>query len=152
MRAVQLHDIADVEGYVRAAIAKTSIEFPCRDDREELVSEGLISLCDLARRYTPRLEGYAQDGSFAGWASKILPLRLISAWHTMNPEHVLRTTPGGQRQWEYLDVPDSWEAKNDANEAAFDSTSIAMAFSEDNMRRVGDFTPVLQPLGASMAA
>jgi hypothetical protein len=100
-KAIPLHDIDDAEGFVRANIARSKLVLT-RQEREELVAEGMVIICELAMKFQPRLDGYDRDGSFAGYASSLLGRKLSDAWHRMNPSHVLRTQPDGTRKWEYL--------------------------------------------------
>lgn len=121
---VPIHDIADAEGFVIATI-NTKLKAITMDDREELVSEGLVILFDLARRYDPAKDRPSTKPghvcktarcckpSFAGYASYLLPRKLLDAWHRMHPEHVLRTQPDGSRKYEYLPKPASLEGSSD---------------------------------------
>lgn len=102
---VVLHDVLDVEAFVRATIRKVNLRMTT-EEHDELVAEGVAIMVKLAQRYEPRRAGYDRDGTFAGYAAKYLPLRLSEAWHRMHPGHSFVTDPQtGVRGWVYDDVP-----------------------------------------------
>ncbi len=101
MEAVALHDIRDVNMFVRNALDKAPIRLETQEF-EELVGEGLVILYELAAKYEPHREGYARAGSFAGYAAMFLPKRMTDAWHRSHPEHRYITLPDGKRAWRYL--------------------------------------------------
>lgn len=72
-QVVALGDVRDVDGMVCAAVRGTGLILT-RDDREELECEGLAILCELQGDWDGR-------GSFAGYASSLLGMRLLTAWH-----------------------------------------------------------------------
>ena len=81
------------------------------DEREELVAEGLLILCELSARYDESLPKDKQAGSFAGYANYLLPRRLLDAWHKHHPEHRYTTDPEtGKRKWVYGQPPTSLDA------------------------------------------
>ncbi len=98
---VALHDIRDVNMFVRNALDKAPVTLDTQEF-EELVAEGLVILYELAGKYEPHREGYAQSGSFAGYAAIYLPKRMADAWHRSHPEHRYITLPDGKRAWQYL--------------------------------------------------
>ncbi len=101
MEAVALHDIRDVNMFVRGSLDKAPVRLE-PEEFEELVAEGLVILYELAARYEPHREGYEREGSFAGYAAIYLPKRLTDAWHRSHPEHRYITLPDGKRAWRYL--------------------------------------------------
>jgi len=98
---VALHDITNVEAFVRATLDDSRIRFQT-GERDELVLEGLAILYDLAGSYQHQLPGYAQPGRFSGYAARYLPRRLGEAWHRLHEEHIYRTRLDGGREYEYL--------------------------------------------------
>lgn len=70
----QLHDVLDVEAFVKATLRNMSLRLT-RDEREELVGEGLLIMVELARGYRPDI------GTFGGYAAGMLPRRLTDSWH-----------------------------------------------------------------------
>jgi hypothetical protein len=142
---VALHDIQDIEGFVNRTINRANLSLK-REEREELVLEGLAILYRLSEIYEPHREGHARDDSrFSGFAAMYLPRKLGDAWHRMHPEHRLVTDPDtGKRSWCYLDKPTSYEHvighRSDAERAAV---------TEDNVRaRLEDFSPIPLPTRA----
>lgn len=105
---VALHDVADVEGFVNATINRfeqgNRPEWAriARDEREELVLEGIAIMYHLADRYEPRRGNHTQDGRFSGFAAFYLPKRLGEAWHRLHAEHRYVTGKDGKREWVYL--------------------------------------------------
>jgi len=98
---VALHDIRDVNMFVRNALDKAPVTLDPQEF-EELAAEGLVILYWLARKYEPHREGYEKAGSFAGYAAIYLPKRMTDAWHRSHPEHRYITLPDGKRAWQYL--------------------------------------------------
>ena len=98
---VALHDIRDVNMFVRNALDKAPVRLEA-EEFEELVAEGLVILYELAGKYEPHRPGYARAGSFAGYAAIYLPKRMTDAWHRSHPEHRYITLPDGKRAWQYL--------------------------------------------------
>lgn len=72
-QTVRLGDVRDAEGMVSAAVRATGLILSACE-REDLESEGLLILCELQRDWDGR-------GSFAGYASSLLGMRLLTAWH-----------------------------------------------------------------------
>ncbi len=95
-----LLDIRDPRGFVADRIKQSGVILS-REQREDLIAEGLMILCELARKYEPRRPGYDQDGKFSGYAAKYLTLRLQDAWKAMNPTRTVRDEDG-KRRTEYL--------------------------------------------------
>jgi hypothetical protein len=128
-QAVHLHDIADVEAFVRNTLHTRLRAIP-RDDHDEMMSEGLVIIFDLGRRYDPskdtgsrKLDHVCRTArccvpSFAGWATYLLHRKMLDAWHRLHPEHVLRTQPDGSRKYEYLQRPASIDERDDVGIAA----------------------------------
>lgn len=98
---VSLHDIANVEAFVRSRLDASRVRF-VEEEREELVLEGLAILYDLAESYQHHLPGYAKPGRFSGYAARYLSRRLGEAWHRLHPEHVYTTNEDGSREYTYL--------------------------------------------------
>ncbi len=101
---VQLHDIDDVEGFVCGTIEKSGIRAP-EHEKEELIGDGIRILYELAAKFEPQREGYAQPGRFSGFAAQFLPRRLGDAWHSRHPEHVRVVGEDGKRHWAYRETP-----------------------------------------------
>lgn len=101
---VALHDVCDVEGFVRATIRRSGIQLSF-DEREELIVEGICIMCELGARYRPK----PPNGRFSGFAAQFLPRRLGDAWHSSHPEHRYITTPEGKRAWRYEPPPISFD-------------------------------------------
>lgn len=106
---IQLHDIEDVEGFVIDCLNRSAIQFD-RDEREDLIAEGVCLLYELARRYEPKRAGHTKAGRFSGFASQFLPRRLGDAWHARNPHHVRAPDETGKRRWQYLERAVSFDA------------------------------------------
>lgn len=108
---VALRDIRDCVGFVAATMQKSRI-IMSDDEKEELLAEGLCILQGLSNKFDTQRDGYAQAGSFAGYAGAYLPKRLQDAWMKLHPEHHVRRAPEGGRVYEYgspaksLDDPD----------------------------------------------
>jgi hypothetical protein len=113
-RPVPVWDIEDTVSFVQATVRRKLIKVRTHDEFEEMVAEGLVILFDLARRYDPARETPSSKPghvcktercckpSFAGYAAMLLPPKLLDAWHSHHPEHLLRTQPDGSRKWTYL--------------------------------------------------
>ena len=97
---VAMHDIRDAEGFCAYTIRKSRIRLT-PDQHEELLAEGLCILAELAAKYDHQRDGYAQAGTFSGYAGMLLPKRLDDAWHRMNPHHHSVRDEAGKRRWEY---------------------------------------------------
>lgn len=101
---VALHDIRDVNMFVRNALDKAPVTLDAQEF-EELVAEGLVILYELAEEYEPHRAGYERAGSFAGYASAFLSHRVADAWHRSHAEHryITVTEDDTQRRaWQYL--------------------------------------------------
>lgn len=104
---IALRDVADIEGFVNATI---NSEFKdrrrlniTRQEREELLSEGMAILYELSSVFVARRPGHTKDGRFSGFASFYLPKRLAEAWHRTHEEHRYVTDPEtGKRRYVYL--------------------------------------------------
>lgn len=107
---VRLHDVTDVEGFVNRTINRANLSLS-RDEREELVLEGIALMYKLSDQYQPHRNGHARnDGRFSGYAAMFLPRKLGDAWHRMHPEHRQVADPEtGKRRWAYLPKPTSYE-------------------------------------------
>lgn len=79
MQKVAIRDVKDAEAFVIAAIRKSGIK-PRREEFEDLIGAGLVILCELSHVYKPRMNGYAKDGCFSGYASRYLPARIRDAF------------------------------------------------------------------------
>ena len=101
---VVLHDVDDVEAFVQATLNASGIAFE-RDERDELVLEGLAIMYRLADQFEPHRPGYSQPGRFSGYAAMFLPRRLTDAWHRLHPEHCYVTRPDGGREWYFAEQP-----------------------------------------------
>ena len=99
---VSLHDIEDVERFVANSLHRSGLPFKVQE-QEELISEGICILYELAERFEPRRKGYAQAGRFSGYAAQFLPRRLGDAWHKRHPEHRRIAGDDGKRRWVYTE-------------------------------------------------
>lgn len=105
-------DIDDAEGFVRDMVYRKLRKLD-KYEIEDMVAEGLMLLVALSRRYDPskdtpnRKPGHRCKGprccvpSFAGYASYLLPNKLLDAWHASHEDHLLRTQPDGSRKYFY---------------------------------------------------
>lgn len=148
---VQLGDIADIEGFVRSTIRRKMNRVP-RDEVEELVAEGLVIVCDLWRKYDPSKDSASRKPnhvcrgprccvpSFAGYCTFLLPPKLLDAWHSLHPEHLLRTQADGKRKYVYLQGSCSLDegATGTVNEDDRGYSSV----DNPNTRHVGNFITV----------
>lgn len=116
-RRVSLLDIDDVEGFVADTLCRSGIRF-AREEFEDLLCEGLAILYQLAENYEPHRAGYAQGGSFVGYASRYLPRRLGDAWHASHPEHRRVISGDGSRRWVYLDPAVSFDEASGDDDGA----------------------------------
>jgi hypothetical protein len=105
-RVVSLHDIGDVEMFIQAQLNEwrtNAGHVLTVDEREELAAESLCILYELAARFEPHREGYAQAGRFSGFAAAYLPKKLGDAWHRRNPGHRYITDAAtGKRRWQFF--------------------------------------------------
>jgi len=129
--AVSMRDVEDTEAFVKACIKRSRIKFD-KDEYEELVSCGLLILCELNARYDPEKD-QGPEASFAGYAWYLLPRKLTDAWHGMHEEHQLRTQADGSRKWEYHQPTMSWDEHCD------DINNNETPLNEGKLRYVGDF-------------
>ena len=99
---IALMDIGNCEAFVQRTIDRSAITYG-PSEREELLSEGLTLLYELAQKYNPGVGGRDATGSrFSGYAAMFLPRRLGDAWHKAHPEHRYITDPDtGKRGWRY---------------------------------------------------
>lgn len=147
---VQLHDIEDAAAFVAHCIRKSNFELT-DDQFTELLSEGLVILCDMAGKFEAHRDGYSQAGTFFGYATTYLPRRLGSAWHKLNEHHVLVST-GGKRRWIYykeaarLDAPR--QGSTHSNLDGISPQTIGESLDDERIRRVGNFIPPPQQLPA----
>lgn len=133
---VALHDVADVAGFVAATISRAGITAAAAE-HEELMLEGLAILYTLAAAYKPRLDGYAQDGRFSGFAARYLPRKLGDAWHRLHPEHRYVTDPAtGKRGWRYGKPTISLDALTEGDDAH------ALDHALHTARRPHEFVPI----------
>lgn len=97
---VELHNVADAEGFVAAAVRDLGLVLTFHD-REDLEAQGLVIMLDLAAAYTPTHAGKRADWStFSGYAASLLPKRLLSAWHKQAGHRRTRDA-AGRRGWDY---------------------------------------------------
>lgn len=106
---ISILDIEDAEGFVAATIVRSKIRCS-QHEHEELLTEGLAILFDLARRFEPQREGYERPGRFSGFAAQFLPRKLGDAWHKLHPEHRYVTGEDGKRRWVFFEAPSSLDA------------------------------------------
>jgi hypothetical protein len=98
---VSLHDVVNIEGFVRGRLDDSSIRFEA-GERDELVLEGIAIMYDLAGSYQHHLPGYEKPGRFSGYAARYLSRRLGEAWHRLHPEHIYTSREDGSREYSYL--------------------------------------------------
>jgi len=132
---IGLHDIEDVERFVANSLHRSGLPFR-RQEQEELISEGLCILYELAEKFEPQREGYAQAGRFSGYAAQFLPRRLGDAWHKRHPEHRRIAGDDGKRRWVYTEAAFSLEEALQ-NSEVFDEDSF-----EINIRPPSQWAPV----------
>ncbi len=130
---VSVHDIQDVEAFVRSIISsKVKLRLE-GDERDELLAEGIAILLDLAAKYRPRMTGYDKDGSFAGYCAIYLPKKIFSAWHKWHPEHLLETQTDDEgkktKRYRYGTAPASLNEHLERNPS----------LDSDRLRTPGDF-------------
>lgn len=137
-----LRDITDPEAFVRFQLRRLTLHLS-DDEKEELVAEGLLILCELSNKYDATLPKDKEAGSFAGYANYLLPRRLLDAWHKHHPEHRYTTDPEtGKRKWVYGKPPMSLDALLDndgeggADHHLANANSIGQAVSIANATRV----------------
>lgn len=107
---VALHDVLDVEAFVRSTIAKGRLRLTV-DEREELVGEGMLIMVRLAKAYEPGRNGLdPAQSKFSGYAAKFLPGKLSDANHRLQESHRLVTLETGERRWQYDTPPASLDA------------------------------------------
>lgn len=130
---IRVHDIHDIDAFVRVMIFKTKLKLTNVDEREDLISEGIAILLDLAKKYKPQMIGYDRPGSFAGYCSIYLPKKIATAWHRWHPEYILETRklPDGRvvKRYVYGDTAASWDEQVE-RDGSVDS---------ERLRSVGDF-------------
>lgn len=96
---VEMHDIGDVESYVRKAIHSLGLTLSFTD-REDLEADGFEMMCELNQRYTPMHDrrGY----SFSSYCWTRLRGRVIDRHHQAHRgEHVKVRNGEGRTVWEY---------------------------------------------------
>lgn len=121
-RPLQVHDIKDVEAFVRGTIAKWIRATHARltpDEFDELTAEGLVIVTQMERRYQPGHGGADPATSrFSGYCAQFLPNKLGAAWHAQQENHRLVTTQrDGQptRAWVIDQKAGSLDAMLDTN-------------------------------------
>lgn len=82
--AVSLHDIEDVERFVRAAVHRRPGKRLDSELEAELVREGIVAMLKLGQQYEPGFGGRDPSKSrFSGYAAKYLPGKLDDALHRL---------------------------------------------------------------------
>lgn len=105
--------VLDVEAFVQAHIHKRLVL--TADEREDLVAEGFVIMERLFRQYEPGRNGLDPSLSkFSGFAAALLPGKLGDAWHRLQDNHRMQTTPEGERKWHYGEKPTSLEVVKEA--------------------------------------
>jgi hypothetical protein len=151
---VALHDVDDVVGFVNDTLNQFCQGRPgkpgvhlSRDEREELVCEGIAIMYDLADRYEPRRGDHEQDGRFSGFAAWALPKKLGDAWHRLHPEHRLVSDPEtGKRRWIYLEKHTSFDSvvSSEVSETGLIGGGRGHVHEAD-VRFLRDFAPIPVP-------
>lgn len=144
MPTVDLHDVRDAESFVKACMKRSGVKPHNRELYDDLFAAGMLELVILARKYDPERDD-GPNASFAGFAWYQLPLKIISAWHAMIPEHILIThrcdekcggcDKDGKRVWLYVQQPASWD-QHVARQGADDSE---FGYDERRMRFAGEY-------------
>lgn len=124
--SVALHDIKDAESFVAANIQRSGVIVRDVHEREDLLAEGITILLELYAAYEPHREGYAQPGSFAGYAARFLPGRMRDAYYAMHPEHIARRDADGRRVYDFGERPMSLQHE-DMPQLAATAYAYAMA-------------------------
>lgn len=142
--AVPLGNIDDAEAFVRHCINKSRIVLT-PDERDELVAEGLVLLCELHQRYNPARDKApaGKTQGFFGYALYLLPRKLNDAWHRSQPHHLLRTQSDGTRRYEYVKTARSLEELHTPDGfRAHDTQGRTDALHAGNCRTTGDYVAV----------
>jgi hypothetical protein len=137
-----LFDIASVPAFVHATVQRWGAISDVRlapGERDELVSEAVVALYELAARYEHHRPGYPQPGSFARYAARFLPGKLTTAWHRLHPEHVY-VNRGGRREWRYLSPALSLDALAERSPALLASARPIVAPSQLRRPPAGQLT------------
>jgi len=143
-------DVADPEGFVIASLKRSGIPFAERE-REDLIAAGLLWLCELALVYEPQREGYAQPGSFAGYAAMYLPRKLMSEWHRMRG-HRQRVGPSGAREWVATATCELSEADvHGGRSEALTEPRMISAYAGGTVTGATLTNPVLAQIGLSLS-
>lgn len=138
---VQVRNIHNAEAFVQAAMNRAWVIQPAnQDERDDILSEGLVILLELSARFEEHRPGYEKPGSFSLYASKYLPLRMVDAWAKMRREHRYAKDSEGRRVVEFGEAPLSIDM-----EFEFDNTddelSTTKAGQADRALRVHDPAP-----------
>jgi hypothetical protein len=143
---VALHDIDDVEGFVAATIERAGLGGLPKDEKEDLIADGIVILYTLAERFEPHRPGYAQAGRFSGFAAQFLPRRLGDAWHSKHPEHIRVVGEDGKRYWVYRERPISLDQYLTPNGESARSPEVGVpGGSESRIRPTSHQAPVPLP-------
>lgn len=102
---IQVYNILDAESFVYSCAGRQRLAHLDYHERQDLLSEGLVILLDLACKYNPAI------GSFSGFCSRFLPGKISSAWHKMHPEHLQVIGEDGKRIYQYGERDASLEAE-----------------------------------------
>lgn len=137
---VQLHDIKDVEAFVRGTIRR-KVQVIAAEDMEDMVCEGIMILYDLSRLYDSSRDRPSKDPdhqcrgancckpSFAGYANFLLPKKLTASYYRGKPNCMLQTKDG-VRGYVILETAITMYDNRDH------------ILDQDNVRHPGDFIPV----------
>lgn len=139
---VSLGNVENAEAFVRHCLNKGSSIRMTDDQRDELIAEGLLLLCELWNRYDPHRDkspGGTTTG-FYGYALYLLPRKLADVWHRSQPHHVVRTMPDGSRIYEYLKEPKSISEITDTGAANLEIAHFAP--DDSSWRWPGNFVAV----------
>lgn len=148
---VKIYNVEDVEGFVNDCIAKLpQLKTLDQQERDEIVSEGIAILFDLARKYKPRMDGYEKDGTFSGYLGQFLHLKILTAWYKLHPEHVQvaveqedgtkkRVFTHGEAPWSLDSIRDSRKGRLDSDNADIDLIDFRSDKRAGAVRTVGDF-------------
>lgn len=142
---VKVWNIEDIEGFVNDCIAKLpQLKKMDQQERDEITSEGIAILFDLAKKYKPKMEGYEKEGTFSGYAGMYLPMKILTAWYKMHPEHVQRPVVQEdgtvKRLYVHGDKPFSLDSiQSSRRNRSDESGSKDFDLVDGRMRTVGDF-------------
>lgn len=138
-QVVSLHNVENCEAFVQHCMNKAKGIVLTKDQREDLLAEGLCLLVELAAKYDPAKDKSARTASktegFYGYALFLLPKKLSDAWHRGQEHHLLKTQPDGKRKYEYASTAKSLDEYLQNGNDGMEPIEL----SANNCREPGDF-------------